>query len=86
MTRSSFLKSLFLVAASPKVLAEIQRAPKPVNSGVIFGDMRFANPDYMEMFVEKYGATDFIGILKATGSYPPYETFHHFEMPANELP
>ena len=56
MNRSSFLKSLFVLVASPKMLVELKAAPKPVIKAGIFNDLTFVIPDYIPKLMEKYGS------------------------------
>jgi hypothetical protein len=77
MNRSTFLKSLFLLAASPKVLAEIKMAPKPIYSN-IFNDLQFVIPDWTKQIVEKYGAENYTAMLDCIGNGKTYQ-FYHFE-------
>lgn len=64
MDRSSFLKSLFVLVASPKLLAELKTAPKPVITPGIFNDLQFVIPDYMPKLMEKYGDKSFYALMK----------------------
>lgn len=63
MNRSTFLKSLFILAASPKVLAEISRKPKVSTAG-LFNDLNFVIPEYIPKLCEKYGDVSFYEVMQ----------------------
>lgn len=67
MNRSTFLKSLFVLAASPKVLAEISRQPKAVVTSGIFNDLQFVIPEYIPALCKKYGE---VNVMYAMGTAP----------------
>lgn len=79
MTRSSFLKSLFVLTASPKVLADLKTEPKMrLNSGII-NDLKFVVPDY-----SLYPCpADILRFYDQTGNLlvGDMKTFRHFEIP-----
>lgn len=63
MNRSSFLKTLFILAASPKVLAVISRKPK-VSTTSLFQDLNFVIPEYIPKLCEKYGDVSFYELME----------------------
>lgn len=80
MNRSTFLKSLFLLAASPKVLAEIKTVPK-VPASALFNDLNFVTPHYYADLVAKYGDVSFFDVMTEMGKHPITETrtFYHYQ-------
>jgi hypothetical protein len=85
MNRSSFLKSLFVLAASPKVLAELQTQPKIVMNPGIFNDLRFVIPEWIPELCKKYGSENFHQLVGENATYIPLtwpiEMIQHFEKP-----
>lgn len=74
MNRQSFLKCLLGIAASPKIISEIDFEPPLVSklgaTTSLFNDLIFVVPDYMPQLIEKYGNTSwqsFFGMLIPSG-------------------
>ncbi len=82
MDRSSFIKSLFVVAAAPKIIGELNLTPvKPVTS-VLFNDMHFMIPDYLPTIIKKYGNEDYTILMKVLSKEPPLikpNGYYHYE-------
>lgn len=69
MNRGSFLRSLFIVAASPKILAEINIKPK-IAPSALFNDLKVIIPDFIPSMIAKYGNEDFTWWLTEYGKHP----------------
>jgi len=64
MKRSSFLKSLLIMAIAPKTIAEVVKtipAPPLVSGSTssLFADMQLLVPDYLTNMIKKYGNDNF---------------------------
>ena len=64
MKRSSFIKSLLVMAIAPKTIAEVVKtipAPPLVSAGTssLFNDLNLLAPQYLPKMMEKYGNSDF---------------------------
>lgn len=61
MTRQSFLKCLLGLAASPKIVSEIDFEPPLISkigpTSTLFSQLNFAIPDYLPKLIEKYGTS-----------------------------
>lgn len=80
MDRSSFLRSLFIVAAAPKMLAKINLTPKTPPINTLFKDLNFVIPDYYNKMVAKYGDTNFFLVMESLdNSVTNNKSFFHFE-------
>jgi len=88
MKRSLFLKSLFAIALSPKILAEIEfkKVPAITGSSELFKNLQLLTPSYYKSYVEKYGSEDFTWWLNefAKGQKVESRKFHWFQTPKNE--
>lgn len=79
MNRGSFLRSLFVIAASPKILAEIHIQPK-VAPSALFHDLKMVIPEWVPLLVEKYGDENFTWWLSEFSNHSlKTTTFHHFD-------
>lgn len=76
MNRGQFLRSLFVLAASPKVLAEIKHKTKVASS--LFKDLQLVTPNYYKHYVEKYGSEDFTWWLNELTKNPANSRKFHF--------
>lgn len=80
MDRSSFLRSLFVVAAVPKILAKIDLTQKKLPINGLFKDLNFVCPDYVDRVVAKYGETSFLMSMELLGKESTNnKSFFHFE-------
>jgi hypothetical protein len=71
MNRGSFIKSLFIVAASPKILATIEASPlveTKLNSANLFKDLNYLHADFYKGMIAKYGNQDYLLIMQQLGS------------------
>lgn len=80
MNRVSFLRSLFLVVASPKVLAEIRINP-PQPTATLFKDLQVMKPHYYRDIVAKYGNGNFDWWIDEVSKKQTalIHQFYHFE-------
>jgi len=71
MDRRSLIKSILGLAAAPKILAEINFNPPiaaaPVATKGLFSDLQLLTPQYYNTLVEKYGNTNYTGLIEEIG-------------------
>jgi hypothetical protein len=82
MKRGQFLRSLFIVVAAPKVLAEVNIAPakEAYKSSTLFSELNFVTPKYQAMLVEKYGNESYSMFLDMMSSRQFNKAeFYHYE-------
>jgi len=70
MNRGSFIKSLFIVAASPKILANIEASPlieTKLSTANLFKDLNFLHADFYKGMIAKYGNQDYLLTMEQLG-------------------
>ncbi len=83
MNRSSFLRSLFVVVASPKIIAQLDFTPNPEATSNMLKGMNLLVPDYYNKLIQKYGNQNYTLMMdilnKQTVEIPRTYTFSHYE-------
>ncbi len=71
MNRGSFIKSLFIVAASPKILANIEASPlveTKLNTAILFKNLNYLQADFYKGIIAKYGNQEYLLVMERLGS------------------
>lgn len=64
MDRGSFIRSLFVVAAAPKIIGEIDLSPKVFPTTSLFNDLNLLIPEYQTALIAKYGNENYSMIME----------------------
>jgi hypothetical protein len=70
MNRAGFLKSILILAASPKVIAEMEFKPPLLmadSTKCLFSDLQLLTPHYYKSYIEKYGNVNYPTMMEIMG-------------------